>query len=34
MGPGQLRELWSLNVWESTNGPDVYEDFDLSEFDL
>ena len=34
MGQGQLMELWSLNVWESTHGPDVYEDFDLSEFDL
>lgn len=34
MGQGQLMELWSLGVWEKTHGPDVYESFDLSEFDL
>ena len=34
MGQGQLMELWSQSVWETAHGPDVYEDLDLSEFDL
>ena len=34
MGQGGLMEVWSLGVWESTHGPEAYEDFDLSEFDL
>ena len=34
MGQGGLMEVWSLSVWERTHGPEAYEDFDLSEFDL
>ena len=34
MGQGRLMELWSLSVWEKTHGPEAYETFDLSEFDL
>ena len=34
MGQGRLMELWSLSVWETTHGPEAYENFDLSEFDL
>lgn len=34
MGQGHLMEIWSLGVWESTHGPEVYEDFDLGDFDL
>ena len=34
MGQGNLMEIWSLGVWERTHGPEAYEDFDLSAFDL
>ena len=34
MGQGNLMEIWALGVWESTHGPEAYEDFDLSAFDL
>ena len=34
MGQGNLMQIWALGVWESTHGPEAYEDFDLSAFDL
>jgi len=34
MGQGRVIECWSMSMWEMTHGPEVYDDFDLSEFNL
>ena len=34
MGQGRVIECWSMNVWDSTHGPEAYEEIDLSTFNL
>ena len=34
MGQGALIEIWSMSVWDVTHGPEAYEDYDLSSFNL
>ena len=34
MGQGRVIECWSMSVWDATHGPDVYAEYDLSEFNL
>ena len=34
MGQGNLMEVWSGDLWDRTHGPEAYEDFDLSAFNM
>ena len=34
MGQGRSIEIWAVDVWERTHGPERYADVDLSAFEL